>query len=106
MGLVTEVYRTTREFPKEELYGLVSQIRRAAVSIPSNIAEGQARLSRREFRQFLGIARGSLVELETQLLIAVNLGYIENSELIFGQIAEVGRMLNGLLNSLEREPLQ
>ncbi len=79
MNLVTEVYRVTRTFPKDELYALVSQLRRAAVSIPSNLAEGHGRNSRNEFRQFIGQARGSLSEVETQLEIAKNLGYI-NSE--------------------------
>jgi len=98
--LVTAVYETTRSFPKEEIYGLTSQIRRAAVSIPSNIAEGQARLTRGEFRQSLGHAKGSLAELETQLIIAQNLGFLVSPDGLFQATAEVGRMLNGLLNSL------
>ena len=69
MDLVTEIYRLTKQLPKEEVFGLASQLRRAAVSIPSNIAEGQGRLSKGEFRTFLGNARGSLSELETQILI-------------------------------------
>ncbi len=101
--LVTDVYRATQQFPKEELFGLVSQMRRAAVSIPSNVAEGQARLTQGEFRQFLGHARGSLAELETQLLISQNLGYLPGSPGLFEQVAEVGRLLNGLLASLETE---
>ena len=78
--LVEEAYRLTSAFPREELYGLTSQMRRAAVSVPSNIAEGAARQSEREFLQFLIIARGSLSELETQVLIAEKLGYMKSVE--------------------------
>ena len=98
MAFVTEIYRVTRSFPRDELYGLSSQIRRAAVSVPSNLAEGHGRNSRREFRQFIGQARGSLVELETQLEIARNLGYLPEavaSELL-SRASEIARMLNGL----------
>jgi four helix bundle protein len=102
IALVTDIYRLTREFPKDELYGLTSQIRRAAVSIPSNIAEGQGRLTRGEFRQFLGQARGSYAELDTQLISANNLGYLRDSSDLFGSLSEVGRLLNGLLSSLSR----
>src|SRR5579864_9055186 len=76
MELVKGVYVATRHFPRDELYGLTSQLRRAAVSIPSNIAEGQARFSSKEFAHFLSQARGSLVEIETQILIAQDLGYL------------------------------
>jgi four helix bundle protein len=102
IALVLEVYRCTQDFLKSEAYGLVSQLRRAAVSVPSNIAEGHARLSTGEFRQFLGHALGSLMEIETQLLIAQSLGYLEpsKSEGLLQQSAEVGRVLNGLLRSL------
>jgi four helix bundle protein len=100
ISMVTEVYRLTATFPKEERYGLTSQVRRSAVSIPSNIAEGQGRLSRGEFRQFLGISKGSLHELDTQLIIARELAYIDTNNPVFQQISEVGRLLNGLLNSL------
>jgi len=103
MTLVTDVYRATQHFPKEELFGLVSQMRRAAVSIPSNVAEGQARLTHGEFRQFLGHARGSLAELETQLLISQNLSYLAAPAQLLEQLAEVGRLLNGLLAALETE---
>ncbi|MBV8052221.1 MAG: four helix bundle protein [Acidobacteriaceae bacterium] len=101
-ALATEIYRCTEPFPKTELYGLTSQLRRAAVSIPSNIAEGQGRLTRGEFQQFLGHARGSLLELETQLGIAVDLNYLDNSAFdhLESRIAEVSRLLNGLLESL------
>src|SRR5579863_8160198 len=105
LTLVLDVYRSTQAFPKPETYGLVAQLRRAAVSIPSNIAEGQARLSTAEFKQSLGHARGSLMEVETQILISQELGYLERyqSEQLLGASAEVGRILNGLLNSLVRE---
>jgi len=104
MSLVLDIYRNTQTFPKPETYGLVSQLRRAAVSVPSNIAEGQARLSTGEFKQSLGHARGSLMEVETQILIARELGYLENdqSEQLLSASAEVGRILNGLLSSLGR----
>ena len=100
IDLVAEVYKATREFPKEELYGLTSQLRRCAVSVPSNIAEGQGRLTRGEFRQFLGHAKGSLAELETQLIIAEKLGYLKGPQALINQLAELARLLNGLLNSL------
>ena len=105
MGLVKDIYRCTAEFPKHEIYGLVSQLRRAAVSIPSNLAEGANRNSRREFHQFVGTARGSLAELETQVEIAYDLGYIERlvAEDLLCRIAELGRMLTGLRSSLERK---
>ena len=80
MDLVTQIYRVTKAFPRDELYGLQNQLRRAAVSVPSNIAEGQARFSHKEFHHFLSQARGSLVEIETQLLIARNLTYLSPTE--------------------------
>lgn len=103
MDLVEEVYKITRGFPKEELYGLTSQLRRAAVSIPSNIAEGQSRGSR-DFMRFLSIAHGSLSESETQLLLALRLGYLTEIDLAhFNELAcEVGRLINGLSNSIEK----
>lgn len=103
MEMVTMIYRVTHKFPKEELFGLVSQLRRAAVSIPSNIAEGQSRSSRGEFQLFLGHARGSLSELETQILIARNLDYLGETDTnsLLEQAAEVGRILNGLLAALK-----
>lgn len=102
MQLSLQVYRITKQFPREEVYGLTSQVRRAAVSIPSNIAEGQARKSTREFRQFLSIARGSLAEVETQLLIGMHLGYVGEDELqpILGLQEEINRMLNSLVSKL------
>ena len=104
MELITEIYRVSRKFPSDELYGLVSQMRRSAVSIPSNIAEGQGRLTKGEFIQFLGNARGSLLELETQILVAKNLQYLDEPELknLFDLTAEVGRLLNGLLSAIRK----
>ena len=103
-GLVTEIYRATREFPKDELYGLTNQLRRAAVSVPSNIAEGQARYSKHEFHHFLNNARGSLAEVETQLMIANDLGYLASEEANFmlGKASELGRILNGLIASTKK----
>jgi four helix bundle protein len=103
MELVEEVYRLTQFFPKEETYGLRSQVRRAAVSIPSNIAEGQGRESTKEFQHFLSIARGSLYEVITQLLIAQRLKYITKEQLqpANGLSDEVGKLINGLINSLK-----
>ncbi|MGA9308317.1 MAG: four helix bundle protein [Candidatus Sulfotelmatobacter sp.] len=103
-GLVLNVYRCTQAFPKIETYGLTSQLRRAVISVPSNIAEGQGRLSTGEFRQFLGNARGSLMEVETQILVAQDLGYFDQnqSEALLSATAEVGRILNGLLASLPK----
>jgi len=104
MNLVTEIYCITSELPKDELFGLTSQLRRSAVSIPSNIAEGQGRLSQGEFRLFLGNARGSLAELETQVLIARNLDFIGETEAnrLLEMAKEVGRTLNGLIASTKR----
>lgn len=98
MELVTEIYRVTREFPKDELYGLVSQLRRAAVSVPSNLAEGYGRNSRNEFHHFVGQARGSLAEVETQIEIAKNLDYVkaEICSDLLSRVDEVGRLLTGL----------
>jgi four helix bundle protein len=102
MDLVEEIYKTTRGFPKDELYGLTSQLRRAAVSVPSNIAEGQGRLTPGEFKLFLGHARGSLLETETQISLAGRLQYISTEEMnhLLKLSAEVGRILNGLISSV------
>ncbi len=99
MSLVTDIYRVTRNFPKNEIYGLSSQLRRAAVSVPSNLAEGHGRTSRKDFHRFVGQARGSLVEVETQLEIARNLDYLSQSFAadLLARANEVGRLLNGLL---------
>lgn len=100
--LVAAVYRVTQAFPKEELYGLTSQLRRTAVSIPSNIAEGQGRKSKAEFRHFLHNAAGSLMEVETQLTIAAVLGYLsqEKETELLAQTNELGRIVNGLILSM------
>jgi four helix bundle protein len=101
--LVVHIYRLTDTFPKTEIYGITSQIRRAAVSIPSNIAEGKGRGTRADFAHFLVMARGSGCELETQLTITENLGYITKQELggILTELDEVMKMLNGLISSLK-----
>jgi len=103
MALVSDTYRCTQGLPKEEIYGLTSQIRRAAVSVPSNIAEGQGRLTRVEFKQFLGHARGSVFELETQVSIARDLGFLDEraTKNLLERIREVGCILSGMLTSLE-----
>jgi four helix bundle protein len=104
MELVTVVYASTQKFPKEKTYGLTSQMRRAAVSIPSNIAEGQGRRLEGDFQHFLRNGRGSLLELETQILIARNLRYLGegDAEALLAMCAEVGRILNGLIGSVRR----
>ena len=101
MELAKGVYCLTKDFPKEEIYGLVSQMRRAAVSIPSNIAEGAARNSHKEFIQFLYTSLGSLAELETQLLLSKELGFTKNCE-IDGGIEKVRKMLFGLIKHQKR----
>jgi four helix bundle protein len=104
MDLVTQIYRISATFPREEIYGLTSQLRRASVSIPSNIAEGQGRHGAAEFRHFLRQASGSLMEVETQVLIAERLDYISSDETakLLATAAEIGKMLNGLVASLGR----
>jgi len=101
--LSVTVYRLTKEFPREELYGLTSQMRRSAVSLASNIAEGHARQSTGEYRQFLGIARGSNAELQTQIEIAraLGLGSPAGFEEAEGLAFEVGRMISGVLNAIK-----
>jgi four helix bundle protein len=102
MDLVEGVYRATRGWPKEELYGLINQVRRAAVSVPANVAEGQGRRSSQEFLHHVSIAHGSLREVETHLLISRRLGYSDEAtcEAVLHQTAEVGRLLNGLMRRL------
>jgi len=102
MFLVQSVYEAVRTFPKEEIYGLTSQLKRASVSIPSNIAEGQGRKSTREFLRHLSIAYGSLMEVETQILVALSLRYLSQGavDTLLERTAEVGRLINGLSNAL------
>lgn len=102
LRLAVVTYRATGGFPKPEIYGLCQQMRRAAVSVPSNIAEGKGRRSDREFSRFLHYARGSLLELQTQLLIAQELEYLSMKQAaeLLGLAAGVGKALNGLINSL------
>ena len=105
VDLVTVIYGTTKVFPKEELYTLTSQIRRAAISIPANIAEGRGKRSTRDFMRYIHIAYGSACELETLLIIAGNLGYVtrEQCESLFPDIERICRMLNGMLAGLEKK---
>ena len=102
MDLTVRTYEVTRRLPSEEKYGLVSQMRRAAASVPANIAEGQARRSGREYLQMLGIARGSLAEIETFVALSERLGLIrsETSESLLEDCAEINRMMNGLMRAL------
>ena len=104
MDLAERVYAFTRGFPKEERYGLSSQMQRAAVSVPANIAEGHAQGSTRAYLRHLGISMGSLAELETQLLLAHRLRYLKDEQLqgVSGLLNEVGRMLRGLQKSIKR----
>lgn len=105
VNFVTDLYIETRDFPKEELYGLTSQMRRAAISIPSNIAEGSARQGNKEFIHFLHMALSSSAELDTQLIIALNLNYISKEKYSFltNQLTEIGKMLNGLINYRKKQ---
>jgi four helix bundle protein len=104
MDLVAAVYQVSGGFPKSEIYGLTSQLRKSAVSVPSNIAEGYGRSGRREFAHALSIALGSLAEVETQVLIAERLGYLtsESQATLLELSAETGRIIVGLMNSMER----
>ncbi|MBN2814094.1 MAG: four helix bundle protein [Bacteroidales bacterium] len=104
IAFVTEVYQLTKNFPKDEQFGIISQIRRAAVSIPSNIAEGSARKTTNEYVHFLHIALCSSVELETQFIISTNLNYIDEPEStnMINDLQEIIRMITGLIKSLPR----
>ena len=101
--LVELVYRATRVFPRDEIFGLVSQIRRSAVSVPSNIAEGAGRNSTRELVRFLGVASGSLAELDTQLEIACRLGYLSPRSEVLTQVSRVGQLVVALRKSLRNK---
>ena len=105
MEFVTAVYQATAKFPRDEIYGLTSQLRRSAVSVPSNIAEGHGRQTTRDFINFLSIAYGSLNEAQTQVLIANRLGYLDSEECreLESLSAEAGRLINGLSRSLSEK---
>ena len=103
MDPVKEVYQATADFPASESFGLSSQIRRAAVSVPSNIAEGAGREGAKEFLQFLSISRGSLCELETQIILAKNLGYISNPNNLLTRVDRLFALIGGLMNSLRKK---
>ena len=102
MEIVIEIYRVTRAFPPEEKFGLIAQLRRAAVAIPSNIAEGRNRLGAAEFRRFVSIARGSVAEVETQLAVAVALGFVGADDIasLASRLDELSKMLFGLYRRL------
>ncbi len=100
-NLAVLVYQETRNFPKEELFGLVSQMRRAAVSVPSNIAEGCGRSSEKEYLQFLSVAYGSLKELEYQISLSKKLGFLNNETDLPARADETARVLNGLIKALK-----
>ncbi len=104
IDLVVAVYAVNKTFPKEEIYSLTSQIRRAAVSISANIAEGQVRSSTKDFLRFINISYGSAAELETHFIISEKLGYITSDklQLLLADVARIGKMLNGLRNKLEQ----
>lgn len=106
--LAVDIYAQTRNFPSEEKFGLTSQIRRSAISVPSNIAEGAGRKSNKEFCHFLNIAYGSSCELDTQLLISMNLGFIKNQELeiLTNKITEVQKMIYKLIQKLTERDLE
>ena len=104
--LVTDVYKSSERFPKEERYGLTSQIRRAAVSIPANLAEGAGRRSQKEFAYFLSNSQGSASELETELIIANRLGYLDEATFakLIAQLERIGRLITGLVRHISAGP--
>ncbi|MBK7107109.1 MAG: four helix bundle protein [Ignavibacteriae bacterium] len=103
IDFVTEIYRITKQFPEEEKFGLSNQLRRASISIPSNIAEGAARKGKIEFKQFLYIALSSSVEIDTQLIIAKNLDFITNDSYLnlISELSTISKMIQGLLKTLK-----
>ncbi len=101
--LVTNIYGLVKTMPKEELYSLADQIKRSAVSVPSNIAEGSGRNTTKEYIQFLYIALGSASELETQLIIGTNLGFFHSIDNYMKELNDIRKMLNGLINSLKKK---
>lgn len=101
LDLVTSVYKLTKEFPKEEMYGLSSQMRRSSISYPSNIAEGAARKSKSEYLRFIYISLGSLSELETQVIISKNLGYVSNVEKLLNEIEVLRKMTLNFIKHLK-----
>lgn len=105
MALVTDIYRATDSFPAREIYGITNQVRRAAVAVPSDIAEGKGRISKKEYVQMLSRARGSTFEVQTQLEISRNLCFLATDafEILESKAAEVGRLLNGLITKLRRD---
>ena len=100
MDFVCAIYQATQSFPREEVYGLTNQIRRASVSMPSNIAEGASRSSKKDFANFLHIALGSASEVETQLLIAVRLSYLSEADALLSRVTTIRKRLNALIHSL------
>lgn len=106
MQVAKEIYLLVKKLPKEETYALSDQMRRAAVSIPSNIAEGNARQSKKEYAQFLSIARGSKAELETQLILCVEIGYLQKQEVqkAMADLSEISKMLSSIIKRLIPHP--
>lgn len=105
--LVTDIYSATKQFPADERFGIVSQLNRAAVSVPANIAEGWGRKSSKNYLQFLRTSRGSLMEIETLIIISKNLNFLssEKHEVLSGKVEEVGKILHGLIKSINEKIL-
>jgi four helix bundle protein len=103
IDLVAQIYEISKNFPKEEMFGLQGQVRRAAISIPSNIAEGASRNSKKEFIQFLYVALGSASEVETQIILAQKIGYLNDVNKILLNIEDIKKMLNGLISFLRKK---